>query len=102
MYCPQGVKIVVVGNKVDLEADSRAVTTEEGQAFAEESKYAFFETSAKMNVKVEEAFKSLVTSIVQANFRDVPQRPVEAKAETVKISQTQQSQQQQGEKEKCC
>ena len=66
MYCPQGVKVVLVGNKVDLENEARAVTTTEGQKFAEEGGYAFFETSAKLNICVEEAFRELVTKIVQS------------------------------------
>ena len=36
-YCPQGVKIVVVGNKIDLaDDDLRVVSTEEGQKFSKE------------------------------------------------------------------
>ena len=70
MYCPQGVKIVLVGNKVDLENDARAVTMAEGREFAEEGGYAFFETSAKMNVGVEEAFRELVTRIVQSEHQN--------------------------------
>jgi Ras-related protein Rab-2A len=47
--------IMLVGNKADLE-HRRAVTKEEGAAFAEEHGLLFLETSAKTSANVEEAF----------------------------------------------
>jgi Ras-related protein Rab-18 len=41
--------LLLVGNKIDLEA--RAVTTQEGQAFAREKNMVFIETSAKVRVE---------------------------------------------------
>jgi Ras-related protein Rab-2A len=47
--------ILLIGNKNDLE-QRRAVTTEEGQAFADANGLLFLETSAKTAHNVEEAF----------------------------------------------
>lgn len=47
--------ILLIGNKSDLE-HRRAVTTEEGQAFADANGLLFLETSAKTAFNVEQAF----------------------------------------------
>ena len=47
--------ILLIGNKNDLE-DRRAVSTEEGQAFADANGLLFLETSAKTAYNVEQAF----------------------------------------------
>ena len=66
-YCPSGTKMIIVGNKIDLEMENREISFEEGKRYAEEQGYPFFETSAKMNVRVENAFRTLVESILQSN-----------------------------------
>ncbi|ELP85243.1 Ras family protein, partial [Entamoeba invadens IP1] len=97
MYCPQGVKIVLVGNKVDLENQARAVTYAEGKKFADEGGYDFFETSAKLNIKVEDAFRGLVTKIVQADHSHTTE-VTQSSQDRVKITQ----QKTQEEKKGCC
>ena len=52
------IPIIIVGNKLDLE-ESRKVTEEEGKKYAEEHNYHFFETSAKANINVTEAFNDI-------------------------------------------
>ncbi len=47
--------IMLIGNKNDLE-HRRAVSTEEGRAFAEKNGLIFMETSAKTAYNVEQAF----------------------------------------------
>lgn len=54
--------IVIVGNKKDL-SNKREVTMEEGRAMAQRLGCEFYETSAKSNHNVENAFKSLVRGI---------------------------------------
>lgn len=59
-----GWKIVIVGNKCDLEKN-RAVSYEEGQEVANENDALFFETSAKSGQNVQNVFDSLITKIVE-------------------------------------
>ena len=54
--------ILLIGNKADLE-HRRAVTTEEGQQFAEEHGLLFLETSAKTAFNVEQAFLQTAQNI---------------------------------------
>jgi len=44
--------IMLIGNKCDLES-RRAVTTKEGETFAQQNGLIFLETSAKTNANVE-------------------------------------------------
>ena len=62
------MKIILVGNKIDLE-DERTVSTEEGEAFAKANNLLFFETSAKTSNNVEKAFLS-VTNSIYANLEN--------------------------------
>ena len=55
--------IVVVANKADLAAKDRAVSKEEGQALADEFGASFMEVSAKQNLKVKEAFETLIRMV---------------------------------------
>jgi Ras-related protein Rab-14 len=53
-------------NKCDLgDTDSRAVTQEEGQAFADENEMDFLETSAKTGTNVERAFIQTAAAVCQ-------------------------------------
>ena len=50
------VKIILIGNKIDLE-DERQVSTEEGKKFKEENQILYFEeTSAKTGINAKEVF----------------------------------------------
>lgn len=60
----QGISIVVVGNKVDDEAN-RQVSTREGMACAEMLGVPFFEISAKTGTCVAEAFTKLAELIME-------------------------------------
>lgn len=59
---PDVIKLLV-GNKVDKEKD-RAVSRDEGLAFAREKKMLFMECSAKTKLGVEQAFEELVQKVL--------------------------------------
>jgi Ras-related protein Rab-21 len=48
----------VIGNKIDLEA-RQAVSPQEGEAFASQIGFEFFETSALQSKNIEEPFNAL-------------------------------------------
>lgn len=58
------VPIVVVGNKIDMPADERVVSADEGKALADDFGGEFIEISAKNNFKVKEAFQTLIRTIL--------------------------------------
>jgi GTPase SAR1 family protein len=61
---------MLIGNKIDL-IDERKVSKEEGEALAEKLSIPYFETSAKEKDIVDEAFKMLAFSLVQAQVKVV-------------------------------
>ena len=65
-----GVCKILVGNKCDLE--NRVVQKEEGEKIAQDFGMKFFETSAKSDINVEEAFNCLVTMILEKNQKNSP------------------------------
>ena len=56
--------IVLVANKTDLE-DARKVTKAEGQRLARKYKIPYFETSARTDTGVNEAFQTLAEAVVK-------------------------------------
>ena len=56
---PKTVLIILVGNKIDLE-DKRAVTKKEGEDFAIEKGFLFYEVSAKTGEQVAELFENKI------------------------------------------
>ena len=57
--CKKNIKIILLGNKTDLE-DNREVPPEEGAQFALENDYVFMETSCLKNTNVANAFETLI------------------------------------------
>jgi len=55
---------ILLGNKCDVEASKQMVTAAQGKALAAEFDIAFFETSAKKNTGVDEAFEMMAKTIV--------------------------------------
>ncbi|CAG8691202.1 10718_t:CDS:2, partial [Cetraspora pellucida] len=57
-HASEGVNKILIGSSCDL-FEKRVITKEQGQALADEFGIKFFETSAKENINVEEAFFTL-------------------------------------------
>ena len=51
--------LCLVGNKNDVDASRKVVSTSKGKAFAEEHNMIFFETSAKTGAGVKELFQAI-------------------------------------------
>ena len=68
------VIFALVGNKIDLE-ESRQVTTEEGQKFAEEHGYIFQEVSAKTGDGFSDLFYKNLFEKIRIKFRPGGQQP---------------------------
>jgi len=66
-YAEQSVNMVLIGNKCDL-THLRAVDKSEGQKLADEYGIAFFETSAKANINVQQAFDHLIHAVCRRIF----------------------------------
>ena len=57
--------VYLVGNKIDLE-NERQITKEDAESFAEQENIKYIETSAIKNMKVDEAFTSLLNDIYKS------------------------------------
>ena len=56
------IKKIIIGNKIDLQ---REVSKEEAEAFAEQNKVNYFETSAKLNQGISESIRYLAEEILK-------------------------------------
>lgn len=61
-HAADNVDKILVGNKCDM-IEEKVVATQTGQALADEYSIKFFETSAKSNINVKEAFTSIASDI---------------------------------------
>ena len=55
------IVVMLVGNKVDL--PEKVITTDMGQEYARQNGWGFAEVSAKNNIGIEAAFKSLIANV---------------------------------------
>ncbi|KAL9048567.1 MAG: hypothetical protein Q9162_007651 [Coniocarpon cinnabarinum] len=73
-HATEGVNKILIGNKCDWE-EKRAVSTEDGQALANELGIPFMEVSAKSNINVENAFFQLASAIKKRIIDDNAKSP---------------------------
>ena len=59
--CKKNIKVILLGNKTDLEGEGkREVKSKEGADLAEKNDYIFMETSCLKNTNVADAFETLI------------------------------------------
>jgi len=76
---------VIVGNKCDLKQQAK-VKSEDATAYAKAHNMLFFETSAKLNYNVEEAFRVLVEDIVRRMKKSsLGGKNILSKTDTIKV-----------------
>lgn len=80
--CPESFPFMVVGNKLDLAEDSRAVERSAAEEFCRREGMEFLETSARDNLNVEEAFKCLAAQALKRQAE--MQRNLDASQETMR------------------
>ena len=95
------VIFALVGNKIDLE-ESRQVSPEEGQKFAEEHGYIFQEVSAKTGDGFSDLFYKKLFEQIRLKFRPAGQQPT-SEVKEVKFNIEQEEQKKiEAKKRKCC
>ena len=60
--CEEGIATMLIGTKCDL-TDDRAVTREEAEQLAAEHNMTYFETSARGNINIQEAFSEMIDAV---------------------------------------
>jgi small GTP-binding protein len=66
----ESIQLIIIANKCDLTAD-REVQKSEIEAKAKEIKAEYFETSAKENINIDEAFNTIIEKV----YKNVYSRP---------------------------
>ena len=62
--------IILIGNKCDLKEEEKVITKEEGEKLANDNGFAFFETSCKKGINIEESVQFLVYKIIDIMQRE--------------------------------
>lgn len=65
-FAENSVNMILIGNKCDL--SERAVSMDDGKKLAAEFGIPFFETSAKADIGVNDAFSTLITTVCERLF----------------------------------
>jgi small GTP-binding protein len=66
-YAEDGIPIALIGTKTDLES-KRKVTREQGEKYASDHGFLFFETSAKTGSHIAEAIETLSVQVLKAEM----------------------------------
>lgn len=73
LQSPKSITMVLIGNKTDLQ-NNRKVSYEEGKEFSDKNGLLFYETSAKSNFNIEEAFTAsaeIISNNISKNKYDL-------------------------------
>lgn len=84
-HAADNVDKILIGNKCDVDSSEKVIETERGVRLASEYKINFFETSAKSNINVNEAFYSIATDI-KKRLVDNPAQNTQKPQNNVKIA----------------
>ena len=88
--CKKSIKVILVGNKTDLEKQ-RKIKTEKGAKFAEDNHYYFRETSCETNTNVSDAFETIIVmthnDMIKNNekIKEVKEAKIDAKDKSIKL-----------------
>ena len=88
--CKKSIKVILVGNKTDLE-NQRKIKTEEGAKFAKDNHYYFRETSCETNTNVSDAFETIIVmthnDMIKNNekIKEVKEAKIDAKDKSIKL-----------------
>lgn len=96
---------MVLGNKLDLEAESRKVSSAQALSFCNENgEMLFLETSAKDNLNVEKAFKEVAQKVVEKQMKISNQASSDMKKNVHKLKKVDQKFNEMNAKKKsnCC
>ena len=95
------IVVMLIGNKVDM-SDQKVITTDMGQDYARQNGWGFAEVSAKTNVGIDAAFKSLITNIcAEVNAKHVIANPNAAADKNVQLGKDKPKNSEKKDK-KCC
>lgn len=72
-YCKKDIKIILLGNKTDLE-EQRQVTLDDGAEFAKENGFDFMETSCLKNRNVADGFETLIELALFDSLKNNPEK----------------------------
>lgn len=85
---PMNSRKILIGNKSDLDESKRVVTIEEGRSLAEKHNIPFFETSAKWNLNINEAFECLAKEVkdeIASELKSEANSPLTRKQRSISI-----------------
>ena len=80
----EGISVMLVGSKADIDPDAREVPSDEAQGFANEKGWLYFETSAKLGLHVRDAFYLLACTVMNNLLERDPKNLIN----TPKLTQT--------------
>ena len=79
----ENVDVVLVGNKIDLPPDERAISAEDGENLAREFMVPYFETSAKTGDGITQVFDALIRTVMSRKIADSPEKTKQVKVDVV-------------------